>query len=101
VSRQDGWKRRKTNEKALATWSRRCFAVRCGGRSSVRCMLCAARAAGAEGREAVACAGRDRGERREKSGPLSFLVDFSRSGPRNLASTPSSILGIAALSENS
>lgn len=57
----------------------------------LRAVCCALLRGGEEGG-----GGRDRRGRREKSQPLSFLVDFSRSGPRDLARTPSSILGIAA-----
>lgn len=57
------------------------------------CLLYAVRGCAGEGDER-GCGGRDRRGRREKSQPLSFLVEFSRSDPRHLAHTPSSILGI-------
>lgn len=74
----------------------RAFAVRCGdareGTGAAACcgVLYAVRSRAGKG---GGC--RDRGERREKSQPLSFLVDFSRSGPRNLAAPTSNIAGIA------
>jgi hypothetical protein len=84
-----------------------CFAVGCGGGGGA----CARRGRGCVAVLRAVCCALLRGEeggrgvgvaiaagRREKSQPLSFLVDFSRSGPRDLARTPSSILGIATTS---